>query len=137
MGRIPYRVGGSESAILAWIRRRYARMESGKTHRSPEKVIMTTPPADLYVEIIRQAELTVETISSEHATAFSEAAERLATELCRLCIEFGVEWVDFKRDVLDGVEVADAHRATTIGPAKSLSPLVLFALELMPEPPNL
>ena len=96
-----------------------------------------------YAEILGQAVDLSRPLPAADRPEFAEAAEALADDLYRLCIEFGVSFNEFKKAVLD--EVADRTRmlaaargqdagaASLLREVQSHTPLIILALELMRE----
>ena len=104
---------------------------------------------EIYREILRQA-------AAEAVRADDEAdipgvagdAERLADVLYRLCVEFGLAFNGFRAEVLEAAlettktrartESSDAEPAAAyLEPIADELPLLIFALELMPEDSDL
>ena len=93
-----------------------------------------------YREILTQALAKREDVSVDEIE-FSEIADGLADDLYRLCVEFGVQWNDFKQDTLaiavgpegssDDAPAADDGRLDDV--VGTHLPLVIMALELMPD----
>lgn len=93
------------------------------------------------VEILRQALGTVPPDAARSRPGYAEAAENLADEIYRLCIEFGVPFNDLKSTVLDAVVERGRSRGRASAPSipdelegfGAQLPLLIFALELMRE----
>ena len=92
-------------------------------------------------QIIQLALQDINNPEDPEATPSSDSAERLADELCTLCLEFGIEFSDFILAVMG--EVLDpGHSDAPDKPAAPRFPqleqfpqhrsLLLFALEFMP-----
>ena len=93
----------------------------------------------IYGEILRQGLDLCPVPPNTGTVGFTAAAETLADDLYRLCIEFGVAYNDFKATVLDevlarrSVSSPQSPRTSFLDAFEGRLRLVIFALELMRE----
>ena len=96
----------------------------------------------VFAAIIEQALAPLPQDLRSGTEGFTNAAEQVADDLYRLCIEFGVDYNEFKPKVLDEVlhrsrqrrpTGAQGRRKSYLDAFESRLPVVVFALELMRE----
>lgn len=103
---------------------------------------------EIYREILRQAAGEATVADDPEVEGVAGDAERLADVLYRLCVEFGVAFNDFRSEVLQAALDTTRIRARAdqndaepvaafLAPVSDDLPLLIFALELMPEDSDL